>query len=73
MFESSVLQTVANEASPVDAMWDIVRESQPESVPASNVHYVIYGCALLIGYPGVVRVAEEIWIWKRYCWVRWLC
>ena len=52
MFESSVLQMVANKASPSDAMWDIVRESQPESVPASNVHYVIYGCALLIGYPG---------------------
>ena len=37
---------VANKASPADAMWDIVRESQPESVPASNVHYVIDGCAL---------------------------
>ena len=45
---------VANKAPPADAMWDIVRESQPESVPASNVHYVIYGCALLIGYPGHV-------------------
>ena len=51
MFEFSVLQMVANKASPADAMWDIVRESQPESVPASNVHYVIYGCSLLIGYP----------------------
>ena len=45
---------VANKASPADAMWDIVRESKPGSVPASNVHYVIYGCALPIGYPGHV-------------------
>ena len=52
MFESSVLKMVANKASPADATWDIVRESQPESVLASNVHYVTYGCALLIGYHG---------------------
>ncbi len=55
MFESLVLQIVANKASPADAMWDIVRESQPESVPASNVHYVIYGCAFLISYPGQAK------------------
>ena len=41
MFESSVMQMVANKASPADTMWDIVRDSQPESVPASNVHCVI--------------------------------
>ena len=52
MFESLVLQLVANKASLADAMWDIVMESQPESVPASNVQYVMYDCVLLIGYPG---------------------
>ena len=41
MFETSVMQMVANKASPADAIWDIVRDSQPESVPASNVHCVI--------------------------------
>ena len=57
LFESSVLPMVANKASPADAIWadaiwDIVKkESQPESVPASNVHYVIDGCALLHQVP----------------------
>ena len=51
LFESSVLPMVANKASPADAIWDIVKESQPESVPASNVHYVFDCCALLHQVP----------------------
>ena len=50
LFASSALPMVASKASPADAMWDIVKESQPESAPASNVHYVIDGCALPVGY-----------------------
>ena len=52
LFESSVMQMVANKASSADAMCDIVNESRLESAPASNVYYVSYGCALLIGNPG---------------------
>ncbi len=59
LFEPSVLPMVANKAIPADAMWDIVKEYQLESVPTSNVHYVIDGCALLIGYPGHASMDME--------------
>lgn len=51
LFESPVLPREANKASLADAMWDIVKDSQPESVPSSNVHYVIDGGALLQRLP----------------------
>ena len=47
LFESSQLLRQANKASLADAMWDIVNESQPESAPKLDVHYIVDGGALL--------------------------
>ena len=46
-FESQQLLRQANKASLADAMWDIVKESQPESAPTLDVHYIVDGGALL--------------------------
>ncbi|KAG1697184.1 hypothetical protein GQR58_006011 [Nymphon striatum] len=51
VFESLVLPRGANKASLAYAMWDIVKESQPESVPTFDMHYVIDGGALLQRLP----------------------
>ena len=41
----------ANKANLADAMWDIVKESQPESAPKLDVHYIVDGGALLQRLP----------------------
>ena len=51
LFESPVLPRIANKTSLADAMWDIVKGSRSESVPASDVHYVIDVGALLHRLP----------------------
>ena len=47
LFESPQLLRQANKASLADAMLDIVKESQPESAPKLDVHYIVDGRALL--------------------------
>ena len=51
LFESPQLLRQANKASLADAMWDIVKESQPESAPKLDVHYIVDGGALLQHLP----------------------
>ena len=51
LFESPRLLRQANKASLADAMWDIVKESQPESAPKLDVHYIVDGGALLQRLP----------------------
>ena len=40
-FESPVLPRIANKTSHADVMWEIVEDSQLESVPTSDIHFVI--------------------------------
>ena len=51
LFESPQLLSQANKASLADAMWDIVKESQPESAPKLDVHCIVDGRALLQRLP----------------------
>lgn len=51
LFESPQLLRQASKASLADAMWDIVKESQQESAPKLDVHYIIDGGALLQRLP----------------------
>ena len=50
-FESLQLLSQANKASLADAMWDIVKESQPESASKLDVHCIVDGGALLQRLP----------------------
>ena len=43
MFESSVLPRQANKAALADALWEEVKNGQPESVPEGQLHTVIDG------------------------------
>ena len=45
-FKSPVLPRQANKTLLADAMWEIVKDSQPESFPKSGVNFVEDGCAL---------------------------
>ena len=51
LFEFPQLLSQANKASLADAMWDIVKESQPESAPKLDVHCIVDGGALLQRLP----------------------
>ena len=51
LFESPQLLRQANKASLADAMWDIVKESQPESASKLDVHCIVDGGALLQRLP----------------------
>ena len=68
LFESPQLLRQANKASLSDAMWDIVKESQPESAPKLDVHYIVNGRALLQrlplrrGYPFLRLSVRCMWI-----------
>ena len=50
-FESPQLLSQANKAFLADAMWDIVKESQPESASKLDVHCIVDGGALLQRLP----------------------
>ena len=50
-FESPQLLSQANKAFLADAMWDIVKESQPESASKLDVHCIVDGVALLHRLP----------------------
>ena len=51
LFESPVLLREANKPTLADAMWDIVKDSQPGAIPASNVKFIVDGGALLQRLP----------------------
>ena len=40
-FEFSILPRIANKTSHADAMWETVKDPQPEPVLTSDIHFVI--------------------------------
>ena len=50
LLESPQLLRQANKASLADAMWDIVKESQPESAPKLDVHYIVTISQMYVDY-----------------------
>lgn len=51
LFDYPVLPRQANKASVADAMWENVKDSQPEPVPKSGVNFAVDGGALLQQLP----------------------
>jgi len=55
LFESPVLPRAANKPVLADALWELVKKVQPDTVPSTEVHFVIDGGALIQRVPWLRR------------------
>lgn len=51
LFESTVLLREANKPALADAVWEYVKDSQPDSLPSTDLHYVLDGGSLIQRIP----------------------